>query len=304
VAEAAGSDFHGAAAVNDHPSSSRCWPTWLAARPGGARELTGAAEARRRRRGITGLAGRTARSSSRASAPSSRSHAPPRRATGLGGTIRHERAGGFLVEAGPDPSCPRSRGRSSSAGVSASRIGSSAPTTGSGSFVWRAGRLTRCRRVPASGADRSSGVVRSGPLLVAGKLRIGPRPCPARGVSDDESLGASCGAGSVAKRSSGSPGRWSPGSTRPIPTISRWPRRCRLRRARAARAVDHPGTLAGQPQGADVGTSGARWTLVTFANGMEELVSRWRHVCDARCSTSTAWTESSARFVAGVSSAA
>ena len=148
----------------------------------------------------------------------------------LGGTIHTERVDGFLLEAGADSFISEKPW----ALALAERIGLGAQLRRTDdrfrrTYVVRGGRL---RPLPEGflllAPTRVWPVLASGVFSWRGKLRLGldlilPRRLP----PGTRASGASSGAGSDARRSSGSPSRSSAGSTRPIPTACRSPPRCR-----------------------------------------------------------------------------
>jgi oxygen-dependent protoporphyrinogen oxidase len=183
----------------------------------------------------------------------------------LGGTIATERAGGFLVEAGPDSFLsekPWALELCRRLGVEDRLVRTDDRYRKV--FVWRGGRL---HPLPDGfqllAPTRLRPFVKSGLFSWRGKLRMALDLVLPRGTSDDESLGAfvrrrlghealeRVAQPLVAGIYTADPDDLSLTAT--MPRLGLW---------RAGRKV--PVT----------GTSGARWSLfVTFANGMEELVS-------------------------------
>jgi protoporphyrinogen/coproporphyrinogen III oxidase len=195
----------------------------------------------------------------------------------LGGTIATERAGGFLVEAGPDSFLSEKPW----ALTLCRRLGVEDRLVRTDDrfrkvFVWRAGRLHPLPDGFQLLAPTKLGpFVRSGLFSWRGKLRMALDLALPRGASDDESLGAfvrrrlgrealeRVAQPLVAGIYTADPDDLSLAATMPrFGELERRERSIILGLWRAGRRAPM------------VGTSGARWSLfVTFANGMEELVS-------------------------------
>jgi len=195
----------------------------------------------------------------------------------LGGTIATERAGGFLVEAGPDSFLsekPWALALCRRLGVEDRlvRTDDRFRTV----FVWFRGRLH-----PLPDGFQLLAPTRLGPFLASslfswpGKLRIGLDLVLPRGVDDDESLGRfvrrrlgrqaleRVAQPLVAGIYTADPDELSLRATMPrFAEVERSHRSLILGLRRVVRAAPQPGT------------SGARWSLfVTFAEGMEELIA-------------------------------
>jgi oxygen-dependent protoporphyrinogen oxidase len=195
----------------------------------------------------------------------------------LGGTIATERAGGFLVEAGPDSFLSEKPW----ALALCKRLGIEDRLARTDDrfrkvFVWRAGRLH-----PLPDGFQLLAPTRLGPFLKSrlfswpGKLRMGLDLVLPRGGADDESLGAfvrrrlgrealeRVAQPLVAGIYTADPDDLSLAATMPrFLELEKRERSIVLAMWRAARTAPQPGT------------SGARWSLfVTFKDGMEELVT-------------------------------
>src|SRR5438046_4941987 len=195
----------------------------------------------------------------------------------LGGTIATERAGGFLVEAGPDSFLsekPWALELCRRLGVEDRLVRTDDRFRKV--FVWRAGRLHPLPDGFQLLAPTKLGpFVRSGLFSWRGKLRMALDLALPRGVCDDESLGAfvrrrlgrealeRVAQPLVAGIYTADPDDLSLAATMPrFGELERRERSIILGLWRASRRAPM------------VGTSGARWSLfVTFSNGMEELVS-------------------------------
>ena len=195
----------------------------------------------------------------------------------LGGTIATERAGGFLVEAGPDSFLSEKPW----ALALCHRLGIEHRLTRTDDrfrkvFVWRGGRLHPLPDGFQLLAPTKLGpFVKSGLFSWPGKLRMALDLVLPRGVSDDESLGAfvrrrlgrealeRVAQPLVAGIYTADPDDLSLAATMPrFGELERRERSIILGLWRANRRA---------PQ---AGTSGARWSLfVTFQHGMEELVT-------------------------------
>src|SRR5213594_2047908 len=195
----------------------------------------------------------------------------------LGGTIATERAGGFLIEAGPDSFLsekPWALGLCRRLGVEDRLVRTDDRFRKV--FVWRAGRLHPLPDGFQLLAPTKLGpFVRSGLFSWRGKLRMALDLALPRGVRDDESLGAfvrrrlgrealeRVAQPLVAGIYTADPDDLSLAATMPrFRELERRDRSVILGLWRAARRAPLDGT------------SGARWSLfVTFQNGMEELVT-------------------------------
>ena len=194
----------------------------------------------------------------------------------LGGTIATERAGGFVVEAGPDSFLsekPWALALCRRLGVEHRLVRTDDRFRKV--FVWRAGRL---HALPDGfqllAPTRLGPFIRSGLFSWPGKLRMALDLVKPRGSSDDESLGAfvrrrlgrealeRVAQPLVAGIYTADPDDLSLTATMPrFSELERRERSIILALWRANRRA---------PQ---TGTSGARWSLfVTFQNGMEEMV--------------------------------
>lgn len=195
----------------------------------------------------------------------------------LGGTIATERAGGFLVEAGPDSFLsekPWALELCARLGVEHRLVRTHDRFRQV--FVWRAGRL---HALPAGfqllAPTKLGPFVRSDLFSWPGKLRMALDLILPRGAGDDESLGAfvrrrlgrealeRVAQPLIAGIYTADPDELSLAATMPrFGELERRERSVILGLWRANRRT---------PQ---AGTSGARWSLfVTFQNGMEEMVT-------------------------------
>jgi len=195
----------------------------------------------------------------------------------LGGTIATERAGGFLVEAGPDSFLsekPWALELCRRLGVEDRLVRTDDRFRKV--FVWRAGRLHPLPDGFQLLAPTKLGpFVRSGLFSWRGKFRMALDLALPRGVSDDESLGAfvrrRLGREALERVAQPLVAGIYTADPDDLSLAATMPRFGELERRERSIIL---GLWRGSRRAPMVGTSGARWSLfVTFANGMEELVS-------------------------------
>jgi oxygen-dependent protoporphyrinogen oxidase len=195
----------------------------------------------------------------------------------LGGTIATERAGGFLVEAGPDSFLsekPWALALCRRLGVENRLM----PTDDRFRkvFVWRAGRLYSLPDGFQLLAPTKLGpFVRSGLFSWPGKLRMALDLVLPRGVSDDESLGAfvrrRLGREALERVAQPLVAGIYTADPDDLSLAATMPRFCELERRERSVIL---GLWRANRRAPQAGTSGARWSLfVTFQGGMEEMVT-------------------------------
>jgi oxygen-dependent protoporphyrinogen oxidase len=195
----------------------------------------------------------------------------------LGGTIATERAGGFLVEAGPDSFLsekPWALALCRRLGVENRLM----PTDDRFRkvFVWRAGRLYSLPDGFQLLAPTKLGpFVRSGLFSWPGKLRMALDLVLPRGVSDDESLGAfvrrRLGREALERVAQPLVAGIYTADPDDLSLAATMPRFCELERRERSVIL---GLWRANHRAPQAGTSGARWSLfVTFQGGMEEMVT-------------------------------
>jgi oxygen-dependent protoporphyrinogen oxidase len=195
----------------------------------------------------------------------------------LGGTIATERAGGFLVEAGPDSFLsekPWALALCRRLGVENRLM----PTDDRFRkvFVWRAGRLYSLPDGFQLLAPTKLGpLVRSGLFSWPGKLRMALDLVLPRGVSDDESLGAfvrrRLGREALERVAQPLVAGIYTADPDDLSLAATMPRFCELERRERSVIL---GLWRANRHAPQAGTSGARWSLfVTFQGGMEEMVT-------------------------------
>jgi len=195
----------------------------------------------------------------------------------LGGTIATERAGGFLIEAGPDSFL------SEKPWVLAlcRRLGVEDRLVRTDDrfrkvFVWRAGRLH-----PLPDGFQLLAPTKLGPFITSGlfswpgKLRMALDLVLPRGVSDDESLGAfvrrRLGREALERVAQPLVAGIYTADPDDLSLAATMPRFRELERRERSVVL---GLWRANRKAPQAGTSGARWSLfVTFQNGMEELVT-------------------------------
>src|SRR5262244_1265092 len=195
----------------------------------------------------------------------------------LGGTIATERAGGFLVETGPDSFLsekPWALALCRRLGVEHRLVRTDDRFRKV--FVWRAGRL---HALPDGfqllAPTRLGPFIRSGLFSWPGKLRMALDLVKPRGTSDDESLGGFVRRrlGSEALERVAQPlvaGIYTADPDE-LSVAATMPRFVDVERRHRSVIL---GLRRGVAQASLPGTSGARWSLfVTFADGMETLVT-------------------------------
>jgi oxygen-dependent protoporphyrinogen oxidase len=194
----------------------------------------------------------------------------------LGGTIATERAGGFLVEAGPDSFLsekPWALALCRRLGVEPrlARTDDRFRTV----FVWRGGRLHPLPDGFQLLAPTKLGpLVRSGLFSWPGKLRMALDLVLPRGVSDDESLGAfvrrRLGREALERVAQPLVAGIYTADPDDLSLTATLPRFSELERRERSVIL---GLWRANRRAPQAGTSGARWSLfVTFQHGMEELV--------------------------------
>src|SRR5213594_3158738 len=195
----------------------------------------------------------------------------------LGGTVATERAGGFLIEAGPDSFLsekPWALALCRRLGVEERLVRTDDRFRRV--FVWRAGRLH-----PLPDGFQLLAPTKLGPFITSGlfswpgKLRMALDLVLPRGVSDDESLGAfvrrRLGREALERVAQPLVAGIYTADPDDLSLAATMPRFRELERRDRSIIL---GLWRGSRRAPMVGTSGARWSLfVTFSNGMEELVS-------------------------------
>jgi len=195
----------------------------------------------------------------------------------LGGTIATERAGGFLIEAGPDSFLsekPWALGLCRRLGVEDRLVRTDDRFRKV--FVWRAGRLH-----PLPDGFQLLAPTKLGPFITSGlfswpgKLRMALDLVLPRGVSDDESLGAfvrrRLGREALERVAQPLVAGIYTADPDDLSLAATMPRFRELERRERSVVL---GLWRANRKAPQAGTSGARWSLfVTFQNGMEELVT-------------------------------
>ena len=195
----------------------------------------------------------------------------------LGGTIATERAGGFLVEGGPDSFLSEKPW----ALALCRRLGIEHRLVRTDDrfrkvFVWRAGRLHALPDGFQLLAPTKLGpFVRSGLFSWSGKLRMALDLVMPRGTSDDESLGAfvrrRLGREALERVAQPLVAGIYTADPDDLSLTATMPRFSELERRERSIIL---GLWRANRRAPQTGTSGARWSLfVTFQNGMEEMVS-------------------------------
>src|SRR5207245_10680225 len=195
----------------------------------------------------------------------------------LGGTIATERAGGFLIEAGPDSFLSEKPW----ALALCRRLGLEDRLARTDDryrkvFVWRAGRLE-----PLPDGFQLLAPTRLAPFLSSrlfswpGKLRMALDLVLPRGVADDESLGAfvrrRLGREALERVAQPLVAGIYTADPDDLSLAATMPRFRELERRERSVVL---GLWRANRKAPQLGTSGARWSLfVTFQNGMEELVT-------------------------------
>jgi protoporphyrinogen/coproporphyrinogen III oxidase len=195
----------------------------------------------------------------------------------LGGTIATERAGGFLVEGGPDSFLSEKPW----ALALCRRLGIEHRLVRTDDrfrkvFVWRAGRLHALPDGFQLLAPTKLGpFVRSGLFSWSGKLRMALDLVMPRGTSDDESLGAfvrrRLGREALERVAQPLVAGIYTADPDDLSLTATMPRFSELERRERSIIL---GLWRANRRAPQTGTSGARWSLfVTFQNGMEEMVT-------------------------------
>jgi oxygen-dependent protoporphyrinogen oxidase len=195
----------------------------------------------------------------------------------LGGTIATERAGGFLIEAGPDSFLSEKPW----ALTLCRRLGVEDRLVRTDDrfrkvFVWRAGRLH-----PLPDGFQLLAPTKLGPFITSGlfswpgKLRMALDLVLPRGVADDESLGAfvrrRLGREALERVAQPLVAGIYTADPDDLSLAATMPRFRELERRERSVVL---GLWRANRKAPPAGTSGARWSLfVTFQNGMEELVT-------------------------------
>jgi oxygen-dependent protoporphyrinogen oxidase len=195
----------------------------------------------------------------------------------LGGTIATERAGGFLVESGPDSFLsekPWALALCRRLGVQHRLVRTDDRFRKV--FVWRAGRLHALPDGFQLLAPTKLGpFVRSGLFSWPGKLRMALDLVMPRGTSDDESLGAfvrrRLGREALERVAQPLVAGIYTADPDDLSLTATMPRFSELERRERSIIL---GLWRANRRAPPTGTSGARWSLfVTFQNGMEEMVT-------------------------------
>ena len=195
----------------------------------------------------------------------------------LGGTIATERAGGFLVETGPDSFLsekPWALALCRRLGVESRLVRTDDRFRKV--FVWRAGRLHALPDGFQLLAPTKLGpFVRSGLFSWPGKLRMALDLVKPRGTNDDESLGAfvrrRLGREALERVAQPLVAGIYTADPDDLSLAATMPRFCELERRERSVIL---GLWRANRRAPQTGTSGARWSLfVTFQNGMEEMVT-------------------------------
>jgi protoporphyrinogen/coproporphyrinogen III oxidase len=195
----------------------------------------------------------------------------------LGGTIATERAGGFLVESGPDSFLsekPWALALCRRLGVEHRLVRTDDRFRKV--FVWRAGRLHALPDGFQLLAPTKLGpFVRSGLFSWPGKLRMALDLVMPRGTSDDESVGAfvrrRLGREALERVAQPLVAGIYTADPDDLSLTATMPRFSELERRERSIIL---GLWRANRQAPQTGTSGARWSLfVTFQNGMEEMVT-------------------------------
>ena len=195
----------------------------------------------------------------------------------LGGTVATERAGGFLIEAGPDSFLsekPWALALCRRLGVEDRLVRTDDRFRKV--FVWRAGRLH-----PLPDGFQLLAPTKLGPFITSGlfswpgKLRMALDLVLPRGVSDDESLGAfvrrRLGREALERVAQPLVAGIYTADPDDLSLAATMPRFRELERRERSVVL---GLWRANRKAPQAGTSGARWSLfVTFQNGMEELVT-------------------------------
>jgi oxygen-dependent protoporphyrinogen oxidase len=195
----------------------------------------------------------------------------------LGGTIATERAGGFLIEAGPDSFLsekPWALALCRRLGVEDRLVRTDDRFRKV--FVWRAGRLH-----PLPDGFQLLAPTKLGPFITSGlfswpgKLRMALDLVLPRGVSDDESLGSfvrrRLGREALERVAQPLVAGIYTADPDDLSLAATMPRFRELERRERSVVL---GLWRANRKAPQAGTSGARWSLfVTFQNGMEELVT-------------------------------
>ena len=195
----------------------------------------------------------------------------------LGGTIATERAGGFLIEAGPDSFLsekPWALALCRRLGVEDRLVRTDDRFRKV--FVWRAGRLH-----PLPDGFQLLAPTKLGPFITSGlfswpgKLRMALDLVLPRGVSDDESLGAfvrrRLGREALERVAQPLVAGIYTADPDDLSLAATMPRFRELERRERSVVL---GLWRANRKAPQAGTSGARWSLfVTFQHGMEELVT-------------------------------